>query len=221
MKNCYLILITIIIFIIYSQYVHINKLPFSLSYEIVQVNNPNKQVFEKIIDEKQPSIFTNILEGLNMLKYNLKDKDSKKEMEYDLNKHFKYYLNPLTLTYNFDLYKNKKDVHTPIMKQTHYRYILGQLEGVKKILLFSPSQEKYLYPNPNKKHNESELDFWDISSREDYPLINKSKYIEIIIKPNQMIFIPYKWWYTIYNITDSVSVSCHSETVFSYFLKKK
>ena len=220
MKNLYIILITIFIFIIYSQYVYINKIHSSSSYEIVQVNNPDKPTFEKIINEKHPSIFTNILEGIEFAKYNLKDNKGKKEMEFDLNKHFKYYLHPLTLKYDFELSQDKQDTNTPIFKQTHYRYVLGQLHGVKKILLFSPNQEKYIYPNPQIQ-TQSKLDFWHISSRKEYPLINKSKYIEIIIKPNQMIYIPYNWWYTVHNITDSVSVSCHSETLFSYFLKKK
>jgi hypothetical protein len=221
MRNSYLIAITIFIFIIYSQYIYINTMPLSSSYEIVQVNNPDKQTFEKIINEKQPSIFTNILEGIEFAKYNLNENIGKKEMEFDLNKHFKYYLHPLTLKYDFEIFQNKQDTNTPIFKQTHYRYIIGQLHGVKKILLFSPHQENYLYPDHQKNQIQSKLDFWNISSREEYPLINKSKYIEIIIKPNQMIYIPHKWWYTIHNITDSVSVSCHSETLFSYFLKQK
>lgn len=219
MKNIYLITITIFIFLIYSQYIYVNTMPFSSTYEIVQVNNPDKKTFEKIIHDKQPSIFTNILEGIEFAKYNLKEKEGKIEMEFDLNKHFKYYLHPLTIKYNFELYQNKQETNTPLFKQTHYRYVVGQLHGIKKILLFSPNQEKYLYPDNQKKEIQSKLDFWHISSREEYPLINKSKYIEIIIKPNQMLYIPHKWWYTVHNITDSVSVSCHSETLFSYFLK--
>jgi len=195
-------------------------MPKQDSYEIIQVNNPDKQTFEKIIDEKQPSVFTNILEGLNFNNYDLTNiKTKKKDLEKYLTTHFKYYLHPLSLKYNFILFQNKKENKTPILRQNNYRYMLAQITGIKKIILFSPNQKKYLYPD--SKLEKSKVDFWDINDREKYPLFNKSKYVEIIVKNNQMVFIPYKWWYTIYDVSDNISVSCISETLFSFFFKKK
>ena len=63
--NILIIIIAIISFIIYYQYVCINKRMSRFTYEIIQVNNPNKETFEKIIEEKQPSVFTNILESID------------------------------------------------------------------------------------------------------------------------------------------------------------
>ena len=216
--NILIIIIAIISFIIYYQYVCINKRMSRFTYEIIQVNNPNKETFEKIIEEKQPSVFTNILESIDFSKYNLTDKNSKLDFKNDLNKHFKYYLDPLCLKYKFDINETKKEEGTPIFRQTHYRYLLCQVEGIKKILLFSPNQEKYLYPD--LKFNKSRVDFWNFDNRKEHKLFNKSKYIEIIIKQNQMLYIPYGWWYTTIDLTDSFSISSSCESIFSYFLKK-
>ena len=35
-----------------------------------------------------------------------------------------------------------------------------------------------------------------------------------------LLYIPYGWWYTIYDITDSLTISSSCESIFSYFLKK-
>ena len=217
MNNIIIIGIAVIIFFIYYQYIYINRNLNHFSYEIIQVNNPEKNTFEKIIEERQPSVFTNILEGIDFTKYNLQDENSKLEFKLDMNKHFKYYLHPLCLKYNFDVNETSKDNYTPIFRQTHYRYLMCQVEGIKKILLFSPQQQKYLYPDV--KFNKSRVNFWDSENRTEFKLFNDSKYIEIVIKQNQMLYIPYGWWYTSYDITDSLTISSSCESIFSYFLK--
>ena len=81
------------------------------------------------------------------------------------------------------------------MKQTSSKIFNYSTNRNKKILLFSPEQKKYLYCNKN--NTESKIDFWDEKTYEGYPLFKKGKYVEIIVKENQMVYIPYKWWYTI------------------------
>ena len=214
------------------QHKEINYIPNSI-YEINQVNNPDKTTFENIINTKNPVVFINILKNFDLSTYELdklntntntknenkKDKNERKELENDLTEHFKYYLIPLCIKWNFILNKNNKGNYTPIVKQTSYRYLLAQIKGIKKILLFNPKQEKFLYPNKSK--TQSRVNFWEIEDRTKFPLFKKSKYIELIVQDNQMVYIPYKWWYTIYDVSDNISISSVSESIFSYFLKKK
>lgn len=219
MNKLYLIFIIILFVIVYTQQKYINTLPYTKTYEILQSNNPDKDTFEEILKEKKPAIFTNILEGLNLVQYNLTDpKFDKNSLKDEFKEHFNFYLIPFTFKYNFSIKKHKKDTYTPIIRQNNYRFLLSQVTGIKKLLLFSPEQKKYLYPIHNK--NESKINFWDDAEHKNYPLFKKGKYIEFIIKHNQMVYIPYKWWYTTYNITDNMSVTCSSESIFSYFLKK-
>ena len=70
----------------------------------------------------------------------------------------------------------------------------------------------------NIKNKESEIDFWD-QDLEKYPLIEKAKYIEMLVSPDQMIYIPYGWWYCYENLEDNIYVTCKSESFFSYFLR--
>jgi hypothetical protein len=194
-------------------------MPYTKSYEIIQANNPDKDMYEELMSEKKPAVFTNILEGLDIEKYNLTDPNFDKNiLKYDLKEHFDFYLIPLNFKFKFYVNKDKKDTYTPIIKQASYRHLITQVTGIKKILLFSPEQKKYLYCK--NTDTESKIDFWDESTYKNYPLFNKAKYVEIIVKGNQMVYIPYKWWYTIYDVTDGLSVVSESESLFSYFLKK-
>lgn len=219
MNKIFIILFLIIFLIIYKQKQYINKLPYTKSYEIIQANNPDKDTYEELMSEKKPAVFTNILEGLNMTKYNLTDpKFDKSILKHELKEHYDFYLIPLNFKYNFNINKDIKDTYTPIMKQTSYRHLITQITGIKKILLFSPEQKKYLYCKNND--TESKIDFWDEKTHANYPLFKKGKYVEIIVKQNQMVYIPYNWWYTIYDVSDGLSVVSESESIFSYFLKK-
>ena len=90
------ILVGIIIFTIYL-FLHI-KFLFKVNndYDILQSNNPNKENFEKIMNQKSPSIFTNISN-----KWELKDLNKK-----SINSYFKYYLSPLLLSKKYEILSN-------------------------------------------------------------------------------------------------------------------
>jgi len=198
-----IIFIIIILVFLYYQHKSINKI--SENIEILQANNPEKNKFEEILMEKNPAVFTNILNDINLTKKNIKS-------------YFYYYLPPFYLNYNFELLLNKKDSETKLVLQTSFRYIIYQMKGIKKIILFNPKEIKFLYPN--YKNNESNVNFWNYDSNV-YPDFNKSSYLEVILHPRQMIYIPHKWWFTSKTLTTSNSLICESDTIFSKILKKQ
>ena len=69
-----------------------------------------------------------------------------------------------------------------------------------------------------KDKNHSLVDFFkdDLTK---YPLLAKTKYIEIILYPGQMIYIPYKWYYCYVCEEDSLSVISSSENILTKILK--
>ena len=69
MNNLLIIIIFVFITIIYSQYIFINKK--NNSYEILQSNNPDKETFEDLINNKK-IIKTNINSYINFYKKILK-----------------------------------------------------------------------------------------------------------------------------------------------------
>ena len=212
MNNLLIIIIFVFITIIYSQYIFINKK--NNSYEILQSNNPDKETFEDLINNKITVVFTSIFDDLDINKI-MDDKSKKDELKQNLFKHFKYYHIPFTFTYKFRIDQEDEQSYKPIVKETSYRHLIVLLKGLKKIIIFNPEQEPNLYV----KNNQSLINFWE-GDKTEYPNFLKLKYIEVILKNNQMIYIPYGWWYSEYNITDTQCISSSSESVFSYILKK-
>lgn len=198
-----IIFIILVLIFLYSQHKFINRETSNI--EILQVNNPNKDKFEQMIMSNNPTVFTNVLNNINLTKKNIK-------------KYFTYYLPPLCFNYNFEINQNKKNYTTKLIKQKYFRHLVYQLKGTKKLILFSPKEEKFLYPN-KINNNVSEVNFWKLDSKV-FPKFNNSSYLEIILHPRQMLYIPHNWWYSTKNISDCNSLVVNSETIFSKILKK-
>lgn len=217
MKILFLIAIIVIVFL---QYNMINKK--NDTYDILQSDNPDKDKFEDIVNRKCVTVFTNVLKDLeiinNLNQQDIKymDKKNKEIFQKKLDDHLRYYNVPICLKYNFTLNIENNDFKSQINKITSYRHLHCQIKGKKKLILFNRLQDKYLY----KKGNTSKIDFWNQDLKQ-YPLITKSKYIEIMMSPGQIIYIPYGWWmcYENLNTEENVFVVCQSESFFSYFLK--
>ena len=77
--------------------------------------------------------------------------------------------------------------------------------------LFSPEQSQYMYPSDKYDNGgiTSSVDFWDIDQKK-FPDFNKAQYMEIILHPGQMLFIPKFWWHACENMTSCVSIGIRS-----------
>ena len=213
------LLLVILIAILILQYKTINKKV--VTYDILQSDNPDKEKFEDVISRKHITIFMNVLKDLSMIKtvnYNEFvniDNENKKKLERILNNHFKYYIVPLTYSYDFTLKVEDKNYKSPIFSVTSFRHLHCQIDGNKKLIVFNQEQKKYLY----FKKGKSLCDFWNLDVKK-YPLTSKSKYVEINLSPGQMIYIPYGWFYCYENTDNNIFINCQSESIFSKFLKK-
>lgn len=90
-----------------------------------------------------------------------------------------------------------------------YHNILVQLSGYKYIRLYPPSETEKLYPMVGRMSNNSQVDlaklYESLSSSTSgndnilqlYPLAAEAKYIDCIIGPGDMIYIPRWWWHFI------------------------
>ena len=81
----------------------------------------NKEMFEKIINNKSPTIFTNI-NTKNTSNGNIKDK---------IQHIFQPYIIPYATTHNYDIQNENTDSYSPLIKQTNYRHLLLLLSGKK------------------------------------------------------------------------------------------
>ena len=204
-----LFVIIILIIICYFQYISINTT--NNSYEILQYDNPKKNIFEIILRDKLISIFTNV--SFDNWIYDI---DFKNKNKHIIKKNLYYYTIPLCIYSNHDVFTYPMNYTSIITKQTDYRRLFYIFDGTIRFFIFSPNQANYLYI----KNKKSPINLWN-QDLVKYPLINKAKYIEVICRPSTMIYIPYKYYYTMACDTDSTFIDIRSESVFSSILKKK
>lgn len=214
-KKLIFIFVVLIIFV-YFQYNYINKT--NDSFNIVQYENPNKNIFENMVHEKSISIFTKIQfdfnNNINLDTYHLLNNNNKQMINNIIKQNINYYNIPLSIKHNFTIENELIDYKTPLTIQNHYRGLIIQLKGERKIYIFKQSDKKNLYFNKNN----SSIDFWNQDIIK-YPLLNKAQYIEIILRENQMIYIPYKFIYASITLNNNLTAYSNSESLLSYFLK--
>ena len=193
-----LFIIIIISIICYFQYKHINKI--TNSFEILQYENPKKNIFENMMQDKLISIFTNIqFENHNDIQQNL------------------YYYNiPLTIDCNYEQIEESYNTTSLIKKQDKYRRLFYIVKGIRRFFIFTPEQHKHLY----LQNDISPINLWNQDTIK-YPLIEVAKYIEVICRENTMISIPYNYYYTyVTDDEENITIDFYSESIFSRFLKK-
>ena len=222
MKNIVKTIILIIsIILLYLQFRYVNKV--NNKFDILQVDNPNKTQFENILKSRSPTVFTDVSRNFyNLQKYSIEDimsidGKSKTTLTNNITNHFNYYNVPMAISHKMDMSIEKRGVSSNIKRQCNYRLLMCQLKGVKRVLLFSPNQRKYLYPFKDNK-NISEVNFFE-TDMSNYPNLKHTKFIEIILYPGHMLYIPFKWWYTSINDEDSFTIYSKSDNLFSYFLR--
>tara|TARA_Y100000591_G_C21819691_1_gene692882 strand:+ start:412 stop:1023 length:612 start_codon:yes stop_codon:yes gene_type:complete len=203
MKRIIFILVILIV-IVYFQYQSINEI--NNSFEILQYDNPNKSIFENMLNDKLISVFTNI-------KFTKKPNQS---LNQAIVKNLYYYNIPLNIDSNHSILLEKKGQTSLIKRQDKYRRLLYVVKGEKRIIIFNNEQKNNLYL---KNNNVSSINIFN-QDLEKYPLINKLKYVEIILRENNMLFIPYNFYFCYICDSDVQTIDLYSESVFSKFLKK-
>ena len=94
-------------------------------------------------------------------------------------------------------------------------YALVQAAGFKYIRLFAPEETTKLYPrmhpradkaNRAKEPNVSKVRV-ELPDPEAHPLFVDANYVEMIIGPGDMLFIPKGTWHYIRSLTTSLSIN--------------
>lgn len=81
-----------------------------------------------------------------------------------------------------------------------YDNVLCQIVGTKRIILFEPSDSKYLYISGDKSRVNN---FDDVSNMmREFPLLIHAKARSCHLKPGDCIFIPALWWHNIRSTED-------------------
>lgn len=82
---------------------------------------------------------------------------------------------------------------------------LMQIYGLKEFIIFSPDQEKFLYPSPEKE-NLSQVNVGK-PDLEKFPLYKQASPTTFILNPGELLFVPSHWWHTTKMLSPSITIS--------------
>jgi hypothetical protein len=214
----------IILLIILFSYCHIIKLKtLNNEIRILQTIDPDFDIVYNLLEHHQPIILQkeifywkefNTLIGKSLLNINniINTNTNINYSEYIKNNINLYNL-PLSYDWNIDirnvLLNNKSAIF--FNKQNNYMQLFGCVSGEMRVIITTPDQHKIIEPITNLV---STIDATDILNKEPMEL----KYIEIIIRQGNVIYIPYEWFYFIYNNQNEecVIIDCINKSLLSF-----
>lgn len=210
--NLIIIIIGIMAYILYINYYKINKLNNSIV--INQIPSPTIKELNDSIETRSPIVYTNVgSKFLKLQKIPIEEFETKvnNKLLQKMKAYFRnfYINNPVVSTYNINLDSLNDSI--PVQTNNSSRFLIFQLNGIKQIILFQPDIKNVFHKDFNIFTN----------NIKDNPTLSNIKNIEVILKPGQMLYIPFKWLYCYKNRADSISIEMTSESLISNLLKKK
>jgi len=86
---------------------------------------------------------------------------------------------------------------------------LMQVYGRKQFVVYSPDQEEFLYPSPERE-NLSLINSVDKPDLDRFPLFAKAVPTTFVLEPGELLFIPCRWWHTTKMLSPSISLSINT-----------
>lgn len=90
--------------------------------------------------------------------------------------------------------------------QPHHVAVL-QVVGYKYVRLYHPSHSAQLYPHEEGMHtNTSQVDVEAVDTAE-FPKFKEVPYLDVVLEPGDLLYMPPKWWHFVKSLSVSFSVS--------------
>ena len=219
------IILLITIFIIFFIYCHSSQLKkINNELKILQVTDPEPNLIFELFDNHQPIVFQqelyfwkefNSLIGMSLVDINhiITTNKNINYSEYIKN-NIEIYNLPLSYDWNIDIRNITLNESSAIffVKQNNYMQMFGCVTGEFRIIIATPDQSLLLEPLSNMV---STIDATSILNKE--PL--EINYIEVIVRKGNMVYVPWGWFYFIYNGShnnECVIVDCENKSGLSF-----
>lgn len=216
------IALIIIVIVFYVAYTNINKIKvINNDLQILQTFDPDETILQTLLDKHQPIVIQRELffwKEFNKAILGKSLEDINKEISTNniystaIKENLSIYKLPLSYDWNIDIRNVVLDSNAAIFfcKQNNYMQLFGCINGEMRIIIAPPDQSHYLEPFNNMV---STIDATSIVNKEPPDM----KYIEIIIRKGNMIFVPWSWSYFIYKGTadECVIIDCLNKSAIS------
>ncbi len=95
-----------------------------------------------------------------------------------------------------------------------YHNFYAQLYGKKKFVLFSPTNWPGLYPYPflHPSHAQAQVNASNPENVERFKLVRKVEYLEVILEPGDLLYIPPLWFHEVESLSVSISVNVWTDS---------
>lgn len=113
---------------------------------------------------------------------------------------------------NYDFILGSINSYTPLKYELNYRNFLYVIEGNAEIMLTIPNNIKYLDICKDYENFEFRSQFNPFNI-EDNDKLSKVKFLTVLLKPGDILYIPFKWPYTIKLKTNNTIVCKNSYSV--------
>lgn len=197
------IFLTIFILVSHS----INNKKINKELKIQQTEHPDINMISLLQSKKLPTVYLyelELWEGFDLLigedYETIKEVLDNKEAFSKLKYYLQPYNLPLTTKWDITYHKNNTEweqLPTQPVKENSYNHLILNFSGLMMICLFNPIKENLALLDKLSETNKVNIK----AIIEDEEQIKKTglEYIIVPIRPSNMIYIPYGWYYWIYN----------------------
>ena len=223
----FLLFIILFVFLLTCHYISLNK--HSEEIEILQAETPNFDVIQDLINKNQPTVFRQTLYGwepiIHIFDANMDDINYLINNNNNFNKDILDCLSSysmfLSLGWEYKFLNKHKDTReNHFVLQKNHRHLFAQIMGIQRFYLIPPNQKQYIetktiQDEDNNKQIVSKTNFWNKNETAIEPF-NKIKYIEIILREGNILYIPKGWWYLRVQEDDNLLFEAVNISIFSF-----
>lgn len=98
-----------------------------------------------------------------------------------------------------------KGTVSPLHTDPHHN-LFAQVVGYKYIRLYAPEESERLYPFDSLMRNTSRVDV-EKPDLDEFPEFGNARFLEVVVGPGDLLFIPRGWWHFVKSLSLSCSIS--------------